>query len=100
MALIYGSDVDTTLQNLRELGNRLRSANLWLKPKKSHFFKKEVSFLGHVVGENGIQTNPVMVKAVTNWPVPCTRKDVMFFLGTVRYYRRFIPNYILLSLNL
>ena len=36
--IVYGPDVDTTLQNLRELGNRLRSANLKLKPKKCHFF--------------------------------------------------------------
>ena len=37
---------------------RLREANLKLSPKKCHFFKKPVAFLGHVFSEEGFSTGP------------------------------------------
>ena len=90
---LYGSDFDSTLDRLKELCERLRNAKLKLKPKKCTFFQKSVLFLGHKVGENGIETDPEKVEAVSNWKVPENKKEVKSFLGTVGYYRRFIHNY-------
>ena len=55
------------------------------------FFKKEIKYLGHVVSEQGVSTDPDKIKAVTEWPQPTTVTEVRFFLGFVSYYRRFIP---------
>ena len=33
-------------------------------------FKHEISYLGHVVSESGIRTDPDEIKAVKDWPVP------------------------------
>ena len=64
-----------------------------LKPSKCEFFKQQINYLGHVVGQEGVSTDPDKIKAVTEWPRPTTVTKVRSFLGFVSYYRRFIPNF-------
>jgi hypothetical protein len=81
------------MQNLREVFQRLKEANLKLSPKKCHFLKKEVKFLGHIVSENGVSTDPSKIQAVRDWPIPKNIKEVRSFLGLTSYYRKFILKY-------
>ena len=90
---LYGPTVDTTFDRLEELCKRLRNANLKLKPKKCAFFQKTVVFLGHKVTENGIETDPSKVAAIKEWEPPTDKTGVKSYLGTVGYYKRFIPDY-------
>jgi len=57
------------------------------------FLSKSVSFLGHVVSENGIGTDPDKIKAVSEWPTPTCIKDVRAFVGLASYYRRFVKSF-------
>ena len=65
MCLIYLDDVmvmaksfDGMLDNLRTIFVRIRNANLKLNRKKCTFFQREVKYLGHIVSEKGIKTDP------------------------------------------
>jgi transposase InsO family protein len=91
--IAYSTTTEEHLRRLRTILERLRKAGLKLKPEKCSLFQKSVSFLGHVVSEHGIGTDPKKVQAVTEWPVPSCVKDVRAFLGLTSYYRRFVQDY-------
>ena len=50
-------------------------------------------YLGHVISENGIQTDPKKVEAIWKWPIPTNVTEVHSFLGFTNYYHRFIKKY-------
>ncbi|GFT29471.1 retrovirus-related Pol polyprotein from transposon 297, partial [Nephila pilipes] len=72
---------------------RLHKANLKLSPKKCKFFRKEVSYLGHVISSEGVKTDPGKIKAVVDWPHPEAVHEFLSFLGLCTYYRRFVRNF-------
>jgi len=73
---IYSRNFNEHLIHLREVFERLRTAGLKLKAKKCHFFKKELAFLEHIVGKNGVKPDPDKVAAVANHPVPTTIRGI------------------------
>lgn len=91
--IAYSISFDDHLAVLEQIFNRLRAANLKLNPTKCHFLQKKVKYLGHIVSENGLVTDPDKVKAVTEWPIPQNKKNVRSFLGLCSYYRRFIQGF-------
>ncbi|MCG8049377.1 MAG: RNase H-like domain-containing protein [Candidatus Thiodiazotropha endolucinida] len=64
-----------------------------MKASKCEFFKSEVTYLGHVVSEDGIKTDPEKIRALKDWPSPKGLKDVRKFLGFAGYYRRFVRGF-------
>ena len=89
--IIFGSDFQTTLDNLRAVFSRFKQANLTLKPSKCKFFQRQVSFLGHIATESGTKCDPEKIEAILNWPRLKTSKEVKSFLGLVNFYRAYIP---------
>ena len=53
-----------------------------------------VTYLGHIVSKNSIETDPKKIEAIKRWPVPKTVTEVQNFLGFMNYYRKFIPKYV------
>ena len=88
--IVFSSTLDDHFEKLREVFQLLQSAGLKLKPDKCDLLKKEVLFLGHIVGANGISPNPKLLAAVKEWKEPTTVKQIQQFLGLCNYYRRFV----------
>ena len=88
--IIMSKTFDEHVENLRQVFERLRQANLKMNPKKCVLLQKEVSFLGHIVSENGVATDPSKIDTIKNWPIPKNVKEVRSFLGLCSYYRKFI----------
>ena len=88
--LVYGRDFVETLSRLELVFERLRRFGLKLNPSKCFLFQEELSYLGHVVSQRGIQTDPSKIRAVTEFPVPSSYKDLRSFVGLCSYYRKFI----------
>ena len=63
--IVYSSTIEQQIQRLEIVFRRLRQHGLKLKPRKCDFFRKEVHYLGHIVSENGISTDPEKVNAVS-----------------------------------
>ena len=91
--IIFSSTFEEHVERLQAVFERLQENNLKLKPSKCKLFRSKVSYLGHVVSEEGIHTDPSKIEAIKDWPVPKSTKDVRRFLGFAGYYRRFINGF-------
>lgn len=91
--IIFGKDFENALQNLGEVFQIIKQANLKLKAKKCKLFRKKVTYLGHVVSEKGIECDPEKIADVQDWPEPNKVKDIKRYLGFTGYYRKFIFDY-------
>ena len=67
--------------------DRIREANFKLNLEKCTFAAREVAYLGHLVGANGVSPDTNKVKAVKSFPSPRNVRDVRAFLGLAGYYR-------------
>ncbi len=91
--IVYSSTFEQQLIRLQEVLTRIKDAGLKLNPNKCHFFKKSVSYLGHVVSEEGVATDPEKIRAVKEWPTPKNVSELRSFLGLCSYYRKYIQSF-------
>ena len=102
--IIYLDDITVFCKTLQEhltrlqaVFEKLKRAELKLKPSKCEFFKQELTYLGHGVSKNAIQTDSKRFEAIHKWPIPANVTEVRSFLGFTNYYRRFIKKYVQLA---
>lgn len=98
--LVFLDDLIIFSQTLEEHENRLMRVLLRLKdyglklsPSKCKFFQTTVRYLGHIVSEKGVETDPEKIETLKTWPRPKDLKELRSFLGFSGYYRRFIMGY-------
>lgn len=91
--IVFSSTLEEHEERLLNVLNRLREYGLKLSPDKCKFFQTSVKYLGHVVSEKGIDTDPEKIAALKTWPKPNNLKELRTFLGFCGYYRRFIKDY-------
>ena len=91
--IVFAKTPEEHISRLRRVLMKLRAAGLKLKPSKCAFFKKKITYLGHVVSEEGIATDEEKVRVIRDWPIPKTVTEVRSFLGFTNYYRKFIYKY-------
>ena len=89
--------IDDLIEHLKHLSIRLWEAGLTVKPAKCTLGAATCTYLGHVVGNGAVRTEPSKLQAVADFPRPRTKTQVREFLGLTGYYRRFIPNYATLA---
>ena len=91
--LVFSKTFDEHMGRLNAVLDRIRKANLKLKPVKCHFLQAEVAYLGHILSAEGVRPNPENLDKVQAWKQPRNVKEVQSFLGLANYYRRFVPSY-------
>ena len=91
--LVYSKTWEDHLVRLEKVFLRLREIGVKLNPNKCKFGLKSVHFLGYVISDEGIATDPNKIAAVREWKQPTTTMEVRSFLGFASYYRKFVPGF-------
>ena len=91
--ITFSSSFEQQLSRLQEVLNRIQNAGLKLNPNKCHLFRKKVSYLGHVVSEEGVATDPEKICSVKDWPTPKNVSEIRSFVGLCSYYRKYIKSF-------
>lgn len=100
MCLVYLDDIliftrtfEEHLVAVDKVFERLASVNLKLKFKKCSLFQREITFLGHVVSQEGLKPDPAKVAAIVEMRTPRNVPEVRRFVGLVGHFRRFIHGF-------
>ena len=100
--LVFAPDEKTALERLEIVFSRLRGHNLKLAPKKCFFLRKSVKFLGHIIDENGVSTDPSKVEGIARMTstdlmeadgMTPSQTRIRSFLGMINYYQHFVPGF-------
>ncbi|KAL0151330.1 hypothetical protein M9458_053324 [Cirrhinus mrigala] len=92
--LIYSCDLQEHRKHVRQVLQRLREHQLFLKLEKCEFHQSSVSFLGYVISGDGVRMEQ---NKVSQWTEPLTIKDLQRFLGFANFYCRFVKNFSILT---
>jgi hypothetical protein len=90
---VFSKTDEEHLIHLKQTFEKCRRYGLSLNPKKSHFAMQEGKLLGHIVFKDGIKIDPKRVEVIQTISIPRNVKEIQSFLGTIKFLRRFIPNF-------
>ena len=84
-------DRETHLQHLSDFFAALAANGLAINLEKCVFAVPNLEFLGHKISAAGSSPLADQVDAIKSCPPPQDVKQLQSFLGTVNFYRRFLP---------
>lgn len=83
--IIYTSTFQEHLSVVREFLQRLRAANLTVKPRKCFIGYRSLECLGHIAGDEKLRPLSEKVTTIQNFNRPSTKKQVRSFIGMVGF---------------
>ena len=92
--IVYSKTPEDHLTRLQAVFDRFAHHGLKLKPSKCHFFKEEISYLGHEISAKGMLPGQKGVEEIAHMGPPTTYTGIRKFIGAVGHFRRFIKNFV------
>ena len=74
------------VDHVKQVFQAFRDAHLAIKLKKCYFCQPSLAFLGHIIGQGGIQPDPEKIKKIEEFPEPKSLTQLRAALGLFGYY--------------
>ncbi|KAF0776226.1 hypothetical protein AaE_000074, partial [Aphanomyces astaci] len=87
------SDIDVHRGHHRQVFEVLRANALYANLAKCMLGVDEIPVLGDLVGVNGCRADPEKIKAISEWPIPFSDKDLRRWLGLATYLHKYSQNF-------
>lgn len=91
--LIFSMSEEEHMKHISLIFKALHEANMKISNEKSHFFKLNIEFLGHIIKHGRITVDPEKIATIRDYEIPKTLKQLRSFLGLAGYYRKFIEGF-------
>ena len=90
--IIHGKDEEQHDHHLTLFLQRCSERGIKLNENKLVLKKSEVTFMGHRVTCDGLQSDPEKIRAITHMKEPKDVPELRRFLGCINYLAKFLPN--------
>ena len=77
-------------ERTRRILKKLLTTELRIKFFKNEFEKKEVKFLGYIIEQEDIKSDPEKIKILKEWSRSTKVKEIQSLIGFVNYYRKLV----------
>lgn len=91
--IIISKTFDQHLEDLKTVFERLQYFKLQAKQTKCKFVCAKIKYLGHILTTSGIKMDPSKVVAIVERQAPKNVKQILSFIQTCSWYRKFIPDF-------
>jgi hypothetical protein len=91
--IIYSNDFDSHLADLDRVFTLLGDYNWRIKLSKCQFACETINYLGHRISHGSVQPLERNVDKIKNMKIPSNPEELVSFLGTAAYYKKFICGY-------
>jgi hypothetical protein len=61
--------------------------------EEQFIFSKEILYLGHMIGVEGVKVHQEKIHTILDWPTPISLTDLRGFFKIYNYYRRFVKGF-------
>lgn len=91
--LVYSCSEEAHKEHLHTVLATLQQHRLVANFQKCAFGRDEVQYLGHVISRYGVAVDQDKVRAMTEWAVPKSLKELRGFLGLTGHNQKYIAGY-------
>ena len=91
--IVYSEMPEDHLTQLQAIFDCFAHHGLKLKPSKCHFFKEEISYLGHEISAKDMLPGQKGIEEITRMGHPTMYTGIRKFIGAIGYFCRLIKNF-------